>query len=191
MTIGRYSSTAVSVVYVDGIAEKRVVDEITKRLSAIDIDGVIDSSYLSSFIQGRRFSFFNQVGTTEKPDVFIRKYVFFADKKPDVEKMKKAADILVGKHDFRGFSSLGRIKKSTVRTINFIEIEECGELIKIRINADGFLYNMVRIIAGTLYDIGTGKLDQSIIEYIFSEKIRMKAGVTLPSLGLKLIKVYY
>lgn len=73
MTIGRYSSTAVSVVYVDGIAEKPVVDEITKRLSAIDVDGVIDSSYVSSFIQGRRFSFFNQVGSTEKPDVLAAK----------------------------------------------------------------------------------------------------------------------
>lgn len=128
---------------------------------------------------------------TEKPDVFIRKYVYFADRKIDVQKMKKAALLLTGKHDFRGFSSLGRIKKSTVRTVNFIEIEEKDNLIKIRINGDGFLYNMVRIIAGTLYSIGCGEIEEKIIEEIFDEKTREKAGVTLPASGLRLVKVYY
>ncbi len=128
---------------------------------------------------------------TEKPDVFIRKYVYFADRKPDIEKMRRSAQLITGKHDFKGFSSLGRIKKSTVRTVNFIEIEEIEGLIKIRINANGFLYNMVRIIAGTLYDIGIGELDEGIIEKIFEEKIRENAGVTLPASGLKLMKVYY
>lgn len=127
----------------------------------------------------------------KKPDVFIRKYVFCAEKKPDIEQMRKAADLIVGKHDFKGFSSAGRTKKSTVRTVNFIEIEEQGEIIKIRINGDGFLYNMVRIISGTLYDIGIGKLEKDIIEEIFEEKIRENAGVTLPASGLRLVKVYY
>ena len=128
---------------------------------------------------------------TEKPDVFIRKYVYFADQKPDMEKMKRAAKLISGKHDFKGFSSVGKTKKSTVRTVNFIEIEEIDSLIKIRINADGFLYNMVRIISGTLYDIGTGALDENIIEKIFEEKIRERAGVTFPASGLRLVKVYY
>ena len=128
---------------------------------------------------------------TEKPDVFIRKYVFFVDKKPDVEKMRKAARLIIGKHDFKGFSSVGRFKKSTVRTINFIEIEEENNLIKIRINGNGFLYNMVRIISGTLYNIGTGELEESVINEIFEEKIRAKAGVTFPASGLRLVKVYY
>ena len=128
---------------------------------------------------------------TEKPDVFIRKYVFFADRKPDVEKMRKAARLIIGKHDFKGFSSVGRFKKSTVRTVNFIEIEEENNLIKIRINGNGFLHNMVRIISGTLYNIGTGELEESVINEIFEEKIRAKAGVTFPSSGLRLIKVYY
>ncbi len=128
---------------------------------------------------------------TEKPDVFMRKYVFFADQKPDVEKMRSAAQKLVGKHDFKGFSSVGRTKKSTVRTVNFIDIEEKDGLIKIRINGDGFLYNMVRIISGTLYGIGCGDLDKGLIEEIFANKVREKAGVTLPAQGLKLIKVYY
>lgn len=128
---------------------------------------------------------------TEKPDVFTRKYVFFADKKVDVEKMRRAAELILGKHDFKGFSSVGRFKKSTVRTVHFIEIEEENGLIKIRMNGNGFLYNMVRIIAGTLYNIGTGELEESVIPEIFEEKERAKAGATFPASGLKLLKVYY
>ena len=128
---------------------------------------------------------------TQKPDVFIRKYVFFADKKLDVQKMRDAARLFEGEHDFKGFSSLGKTKKSTVRKINFIEITEENELVKIRINANGFLYNMVRIISGTLCDIGTGKLPESVIEKVFEEKLREKAGTTLPASGLRLVKVYY
>ena len=123
--------------------------------------------------------------------MFIRKYVFYADAKPDVEKMRRAAERLIGTHDFRGFSSLGRVKKSTVRTLNFIEIQEESGLVKIRMNADGFLYNMVRILAGTLYNIGIGSLDESVIEDIFADKVRAKAGATLPAAGLRLVKVYY
>ena len=128
---------------------------------------------------------------TEKPDVFIRKYVYYADKKPDVEKMRKAATHLIGKHDFQGFSSVGRTKKSTFRIVNNIEISEENNLIKIKINGNGFLYNMVRIISGTLYNIGTGELDESIIDEIFEDKTRAKAGITLPASGLRLVKVYY
>lgn len=128
---------------------------------------------------------------TQKPDVFIRKYVFFADKKPDIQKMRSAAKLFEGSHDFKGFSSLGKTKKSTVRTVNFIEITEENELVKIRINANGFLYNMVRIISGTLFDIGIGKLESSAIEEVFESKERTKAGTTLPASGLRLVKVYY
>ncbi len=128
---------------------------------------------------------------TKKPDVFIRKYVYFKECRVDVEKMQGAAELLLGTHDFLGFSSLGKSKKSTVRTINSIDITESGGLLKIKINANGFLYNMVRIIAGTLFDIGTGKISAREIENIFNAKIRADAGVTLPACGLKLLKVYY
>lgn len=128
---------------------------------------------------------------TEKPDVFIRKYVFVTDRKPDIEKMISASKLLLGTHDFKGFSSLGKTKKSTVRTINKVEIKEQNGLVKIRINGSGFLYNMVRIIVGTILDIGEGKLPISVIDEIFKEKSREKAGVTLPACGLKLIEVFY
>ncbi len=126
-----------------------------------------------------------------KPDVFIRKYVYVTDKIPDVEKMKGAAKKLLGKHDFKGFSSVGKTKKSTVRTINSIDIICEDDVVKIRINGNGFLYNMVRIICGTLLEIGTGNIDEGVIDEIFAENIRSKAGTTLPACGLKLVEVYY
>ncbi|MBO5733491.1 MAG: tRNA pseudouridine(38-40) synthase TruA [Clostridia bacterium] len=129
---------------------------------------------------------------TKKPDVFTRKYVYFVeDGCPDVEKMKEVSQVFLGTHDFLGFSSVGKTKKSTVRTINFIDIEESDGLIKIKINADGFLYNMVRIIAGTIFDAAKGKISANDIINIFSAKIRAGAGVTLPACGLKLIEVFY
>ena len=129
--------------------------------------------------------------STEKPDVFIRKYVYDCNLKPDVERMKQAACILVGTHDFKGFSSLGKTKKSTVRTINNIDIAENNGIISIKINGNGFLYNMVRIISGTLLEIGIGKFDDNIIERVFETKSREMAGPTLPACGLRLVNVQY
>ncbi len=129
--------------------------------------------------------------TYEKPDVFERKYVYPVEKKPDIEQMKKAAEILTGTYDFKGFSSLGKIKKSTVRTINFIDIDDDFGVIRIRINGSGFLYNMVRIIAGTLYDVGMGKKGIEDIKRALESKNREFAGTTFPARGLTLIDVEY
>lgn len=126
-----------------------------------------------------------------KPDVFIRKYVYYAEEEPDLELMRKAAEKLLGKHDFKGFSSVGRSKKSTVRTIHSIRVEEDNGLLTVQICGSGFLYHMVRIIAGTLLEIGTGKLDVSVITEVLCEKTRKKAGSTLPASGLRLIEVTY
>ena len=128
---------------------------------------------------------------TKKPDVFLRKYVYFNETFLNVEKMREASKKLLGTHDFLGFSSLKKSKKSTVRTINFIDIDEINGVITIKINGDGFLYNMVRIISGTLLDIGTGKLSEDVIDKVLTEKIRENAGTTLPPYGLTLIKVFY
>ena len=128
---------------------------------------------------------------TRKPDVFIRKYVYFAGKTPDIEMMKKAASEVCGTHDFKGFSSVGRSKKSTVRTVNSIDITEEDGIITITINGNGFLYNMVRIILGTLFEIGTGDKDISVIQKVFETKTRQYAGTTLPACGLTLSKVLY
>ncbi len=126
-----------------------------------------------------------------KPDVFIRKYVYRAEGIYDMEKMQMAAKKLLGKHDFKGFSSVSKTKKSTVRTIYSIDITEEDGLLKIRINGSGFLYNMVRIIAGTLLLVGTGKLDEGVIDLVLENKERAAAGPTLPACGLTLVEVFY
>ncbi len=128
---------------------------------------------------------------TEKSNVFNRKYVYTTDSLVDVKKMIIAAELFMGKHDFKGFSSVGRTKKSTVRTINYIQIKKEDDIIKIIINGTGFLYNMVRIISGTLLEIGEEKLNTEIINEIFITKDRKKAGKTLPACGLKLMDVEY
>ncbi len=128
---------------------------------------------------------------TEKPDVFMRKYVYHVESAPDMEKMRSAAKCFLGTHDFKGFSSLGKTKKSTVRTVTDITITEQNGIVTLRFTGNGFLYNMVRILAGTLYEIGIGKLPENIIPEIFEEKIREKAGATLPACGLHLVKVEY
>ena len=128
---------------------------------------------------------------TKKPDVFIRKYVYFPDEIPDVQKMRSAAEKLLGTHDFHGFSSVGKTKKSTVRTVNSIDVTEADGIIKATVNGSGFLYNMVRIMVGTLYEIGIGKKNESVIDEIFESKSRENAGITMPAEGLCLKEVFY
>ena len=127
----------------------------------------------------------------KKPDVFTRRTVYYIDKYPDIDKMRKASQKLLGTHDFKGFSSVGKTKKSTVRTINSIEITENGSYINIRINGNGFLYNMIRIISGTILEIGLGKAEDNCIDFIFKTNKREYAGTTLPPKGLKLAEVLY
>lgn len=123
-------------------------------------------------------------------------------KKLDIDRMKKAAKYLEGTHDFKGFKSSGSPKKTTVRTIYSIEVlrldigilkENRAEDIRIgiKVTGNGFLYNMVRIIAGTLVEIGLGKKEPEIILEILEKKDRTLAGKTLPGNGLMLYSVEY
>lgn len=105
--------------------------------------------------------------------------------------MKQAAKYLEGEHDFIGFCSLKKMKKSSVRTIYHVDItKEAGE-VKITVKGDGFLYNMVRIIVGTLIEIGSGKMKPEVIEDVLDSCNRQDAGPTAPPCGLTLLEVYY
>ncbi|MBQ8178374.1 MAG: tRNA pseudouridine(38-40) synthase TruA [Clostridia bacterium] len=109
----------------------------------------------------------------------------------DVEKMKKAALSLVGKHDFKAFCSTGSGVSSTEREIYSLSITECGDEVIFEITGNGFLYNMVRIIVGTLYFIGKGKLSESAIDEMLLTGCRKKGGKTFPACGLTLKNVEY
>lgn len=106
-------------------------------------------------------------------------------------RMRAAAAHFLGKHDFASFMAQGSDVKDTVRTIYRMKVQKKGKLITISVTGDGFLYNMVRIIAGTLLDVGAGKLDPDDIPAIIAAKERKRAGETAPPEGLCLWKVSY
>ena len=124
-------------------------------------------------------------------DPFNRKYSYHVDKKLDLDLMKEGAKYLLGEHDFSSFASSRSKKKSHVRTIESIDIVKNNDLIEISIKGNGFLYNMVRIMVGTLVEVGLGKIKPSYIKEILEFKDRTKAGETAPAKGLFLYKVFY
>lgn len=111
--------------------------------------------------------------------------------KLDVEKMRKAIKYFEGEHDFKSFKASGTSSKNTIRTIYKAEIKQEGERIIIELTGSGFMYNMVRIIAGTIVDVGLGRINPEKIPRIINLKDRNKAGKTLPAHGLYLVEVYY
>ncbi len=123
--------------------------------------------------------------------VFVRKFVYNVRKKLDLDPMKKAADILEGTHDFAAFCSAGSSVESTVRTIYSINLILSGDEIWIDVFGDGFLYNMIRIIAGTLIDVGRAKISLADFKEILISCDRRKAGFTAPARGLTLLEVFY
>lgn len=125
------------------------------------------------------------------PSAFERNYSYHLPVELDIDKMNEACSKLVGTHDFIGFSSLKKSKKSTVRTINEITIQKEGDLLHFTFIGEGFLYKMIRIIMGTILEIGAGTTEIASIDAIFKSGIRSEAGMTVPSQGLFLDEVYY
>jgi len=124
----------------------------------------------------------------EFPMPVKRLYALFTYHKLDVEKMKQAAGYLVGEHDFKSFCQVGAQVESTIRTIYSIEVLEEGPELIVRVCGGGFLYNMVRIIVGTLLEVGQGKRASEELLMILDKKDRSAAGPTAPAHGLTLIK---
>ena len=134
------------------------------------------------------------------PNPLVRRYSHFLYHRLDVGAMRQAAQYLVGEHDFKSFCSVNTQVKDTVRKINSIEVlaesqqtaaEEDARLITIRINGNGFLYNMVRIIAGTLIQVGFRRYPPEQVKEILAAKDRAMAGETAPACGLTLMEICY
>ena len=120
-------------------------------------------------------SYVYRINNSQIKNVFDRRYVHNIAEKLDLDKMKECSMILVGTHDFQSFTTLKSKTKSTVRTVNYINIEEKDGIIEIEVNGNGFLWNMVRIILGTLIEAGKGKLsvqdDRSVILSVSEESL--------------------
>ena len=124
-------------------------------------------------------------------NVFERKYLWYFPETLDIKKMEEAASLLIGTHDFKGFSSIKKTKKSTVRTIYNIEIKKTKKEIQISYTGNGFLHNMVRILTGTLVEVGCGKIKPEDITKALESTKRSDAGITAPPQGLFLVSVEY
>ena len=173
---------------------------LPEDIAVIDIAEAEDRFHARLNAKGKHYQY--RLRMADTPDVFSRRYVCsYADipkvgknvnasRTLDVAAMRKAAELLSGKHDFKAFTSNHRTKKSTVRTIDIRIKETPGEII-FDYTGDGFLYHMVRILTGTLIEVGEGKrTPESMMDILASEE-RANAGALVPAKGLTLLEVYY
>lgn len=141
--------------------------------------------------QAKSKTYLYRIHTGRIPEVFERKYVYDYQTPLDTGRMRQAIALLVGTHDFRSFCGNKKMKKSTVRTIYEIRLEETAQEIRLYYTGDGFLQNMIRILTGTLIEIGDGRRAPEEISGILEAKNREAAGYTAPACGLTLFSVEY
>lgn len=132
-----------------------------------------------------------RVWNSPEPCVFDRRYVYRMEEPLDLSAMERAASMLLGTHDFLSFCSNKHFKKSSLRTISSLTIRRQGPEVRFTVTGDGFLYNMVRILVGTLLEVGTGRRSPEEIPQILAARNRAAAGYTVPAAGLFLTEVTY
>lgn len=127
----------------------------------------------------------------EEVSPFVRRYVAHAPRSHDVEGMRTAARLLVGRHDFEAFTVADRDTLTTVRDLRRLDVDERGDEIVITAEANGFLRAMVRTLAGTLLMVGDGRMTPATVAHALTSRSREKAGPTAPAAGLTLLRVDY
>ena len=132
-----------------------------------------------------------RVLNSDIPHIFDRRYVYELPEELDMDAMRRAADALCGTHDYKAFTSNKRSRKSTVRTVESIEIERIEDEIRFTFKGNGFLYHMVRIMMGTLLEVGMHKREIAQISGLFEAGTREDAGMLVPAKGLTLVEVRY
>lgn len=169
--------------------QKNLNEYLPKDIRVIQAEEVQERFHARLTAVGKIYEYHIDNGKVADP--FTRKYAMREENPLDLEAMKKAAGFLVGSHDFKSFCANKRIKKSTQRTLYEISIEEQNGKIKIRYYGNGFLYHMVRILTGTLIQVGRGDITPEQIPDMIQAKERGAAGFTAPAQGLFLVKVFY
>ncbi len=132
-----------------------------------------------------------RIWNSAEPDVFGRHYRVQMPQTLDFATMEQAMSLCLGQRDFAAFCSNPRMKKSTVRCLKRFDLERKGEELRFTLTADGFLYNMVRILVGTVLEVGLGQRSVESIPPLFAEGVRANAGETAPAKGLCLMEVCY
>lgn len=125
------------------------------------------------------------------PDVFRRRYALEVNESLDIAAMERAAEFLLGEHDFKSFTSSKKGKKSTVRRIDEIKINTEGDVLCFSFKGSGFLHHMIRIMMGTLLEVGMGKRSPDSIDEVIEARNRESAGMLVPAKGLILVEVYF
>ncbi len=187
-----------------GIPTERIMMAVNNMLSGgkqvrtkcsdvriIDVQEVNPEFHARFNAKGKKYRYL--IRNNSEPDIFTRNYFYHVRTPLNVEAMKKAAEFIVGTHDFACFQSAGgNPRETTVRTVYSLEIMEKSDgIIAIEVSGDGFLYNMVRIIVGTLVEVGTGKKPPEDMQHIIESCSRQTAGHTAPPEGLYLVEVFY
>lgn len=162
---------------------------LPRDIAVFEVEEVDERFHSRLNVKSKKYIYRIAIG--EVPSVFDRKYTYYCFDRLDVAAMKKAAVYLIGRHDFKAFSSIKKTNKSTVREIYDIDIYNDGREIQITVHGSGFLYNMVRIIAGTLIEVGKGERKPEDMKRILDSRDREQAGVTAPAQGLFLLEVEY
>ena len=141
-------------------------------------------------LNAKEKTYLYRIWNSETPSVFDRRYVTVMPERLNLDAMQEAADYLCGEHDFSAFCGNAKMKKSTVRFIRRIAIERCGDEIRLYFTGNGFLHNMVRILTGTLVEVGRGERTPESLPELFGNK-RAEAGFLAPAKGLCLEEVMY
>lgn len=164
--------------------------QLPRDIRVLNVEEVASDFHARFSVHGKRYRYIWSCESVQNP--FRRFYATPTNGvKPDVSAMEEAAQYILGTHDFSAFCAANTGVKDKVRTVEAIEFEWHGEELHMTIAGSGFLYNMVRIIAGTLWEVGTGKRISTELEGIVASMDRSKAGKTAPAQGLYLEKVYY
>lgn len=162
---------------------------LPEDIAVVEIAEVSERFHSRLNAKGKRYSY--RVWNSNIPNVFWRRYAHTVEDKLDVEAMRLAASYLLGEHDFKAFTSTKKGKKSTVRRIESIEITRDGDMITFTFTGNGFLYHMIRILVGTLLEVGKGWRTPDSIPAILASMNRENAGELVPGKGLILEEVFY
>ncbi len=162
---------------------------LPEDIAVVEMEEVSERFHSRLNAKGKQYSY--HVWNSSIPNVFWRRYAHMVEQPLDVDAMKQAAKHLLGEHDFKSFTSAGKGKKSTVRNIESIQIVRDGDLLTFTFRGDGFLYHMIRILMGTLLEVGLGTRSADSIPDVIEAKNREKAGALVPGKGLILEEVFY
>lgn len=158
-------------------------------IAVLDVRDAADRFH--SRLNVKRKTYCYHIWNSHVPNVFERKYSYQVPEKLDIDGMKESSKYLIGTHDFKSFCARKKMKKSTVRMIESIDFKKEGDMLFITYTGNGFLYNMVRILTGTLLEIGKGERKPEEMQDILESLNRENAGFTAPAQGLFLEKVNY